>query len=250
MSNVDLQRDLVRSNAGTLHAQLYETLLAQIRSGEFSPGSKLPTEAQLIKLYGVSRMTVRRAVDDLRRDRLVERKPALGTFVREQPLAAKISGLHSLTDEILQLGMTPGSRLLARTMVAADSDIAEQLEVQLGAEVLRLERVRTANERAFYVAESFLNTQVFPSLLEQDYSSPTLSLLETYRKVLGRDVERMTQSVSAVGASPLVAEVFNFALGAPVLRFERTVYLRGGAAVEHVTAHFRGESYKFFSEMA
>lgn len=243
-------RELFRSSSGTLHAQLYDTLLTQIRSGQFEPGSKLPTEAQLVEMYGVSRMTVRRAVDDLRRAGLVERKPALGTFVRDQPLAAKIVGVHSLTDEILQLGMTPGSRLLSQAMVEADEDIAEQLEVELGSPVLRLDRVRTANERAFYVAESFINVQAFPILAAQDYAAPTLSLLATYRQVLGLEVERMTQLLSAAGASLLVADVFDMPPGGPVLRFERSVYLQGGRPVEHVKAYFRGETYKFFSELA
>ena len=242
-------RELVRSSSGTLHAQLYDTLLEQIRSGVFAPGSKLPTESELIDLYGVSRMTVRRAVDDLRRDGIVERKPALGTFVRDQPLAARITGLHSLTDEILQLGMTPGSRLLAQATAPATPEVAQQLEIDPGSDVLRLDRVRTANDRAFYVAESYINIQRFPVLLDQDYAAPTLSLLATYRDVLGSNVERMPQLVSSVGAPPLVAEVFGLEPGDPVLRFERSVYLQGGAPVEHVTAFFRGETYKFYSEL-
>lgn len=243
--------ELLRAtSSGTLHAQLYEELLSQIRAGKWGPGAKIPTEVQLIDLYGVSRMTVRRALEDLRRDGVVERKPALGTFVREQPLTAKIPGLHSLTDEILQLGMTPGSRLLARSTVPASAEIAEQLELRAGTPVLHLDRVRTANGRAFYVAESFINIERFPVLADQDYADPELSLLQTYRDFLGLEVERMTQLLSAAGAPSLVAEELEIKVGSPVLRFERSIYLHGGHPVEHVKAYFRGESYKFFTELA
>lgn len=242
-------RGLTRSEAGTLYAQLYNSLLSQIRDGVYAPGERLPTEAELGELYGVSRMTVRRALDELRRVGLVERKPALGTFVAEPPLSARISGLHSLTDEILQLGMTPGSTLLAREDVPASAEVATQLSLSEGATVLRLDRVRTADGRPFYVASSFLNTVVFPELASQDYSSATLSLLATYRRVLGFEVERMTQFLSATAAPQLAREVFGLAAGSPVLLFERVVYLGGNRPVEYVRAYFRGDSYKFYSEL-
>lgn len=243
-------RELTRSARGTLHAQLYDALRDRIQRGEFAPGDRLPTESELVTLYGVSRMTVRRALDELRRDGLVERKPALGTFVRDQPLAARIAGVHSLTDEIVQLGMTPGSVLLGSAIEPAADEVADQLEIDPATPVLKLDRVRTADGRPFYVAESYVNTPAFPVLEAQDYADPGLSLLATYRRVLGMDVSRMTQSLSATAAAPFVADALGIEHGVPVLRFERTVYLADGRPVEFVRAHFRGETYKFFSELS
>lgn len=194
---------LVRTGAGTLYAQLYSTLLAQIRAGEYRSGERLPTEAELGEIYGVSRMTVRRALDELRRGGFVERKPALGTFVAEPSLAAQISGVHSLTDEIVQLGMTPGSVLLRQEMVAVGDVAGQQLQLAADETVLRLERVRTADGRPFYVAQSYLNTVEFPVLVDEDFTADDLSLLDTYGRVLGLGVERMTQLVSATLAPPL-----------------------------------------------
>ncbi|MGC4154886.1 MAG: GntR family transcriptional regulator [Propionicimonas sp.] len=241
---------LTRSMTGTLYAQLYDALLQQIRNGTYQPGHRLPTEAELGELYGVSRMTVRRALDELRRSGLVERKPALGTFVAEPSLAARITGVHSLTDEIVQLGMTPGSRLLAREILPAAADIAAQLEVPEGSEILRLDRVRTADGRPFYAARSYLNIVAFPELATQDYASDSLSLLDTYRRVLGLEAERMTQLLSATAAPPLAREAFELPVGSPVLLFERVVYVRGDRPVEYVRAYFRGDSYKFYSELS
>ena len=241
---------LIRKDTGTLHSQLHDTLLAKIRSGEYKPGEKLPTEAQLIETYGVSRMTVRRALDDLRRDGLVERKPALGTFVTEPSLNAQISGLHSLTDEITALGLKPSSILLDLQYPAASKEVSQQLQISEGSEVLRLDRVRSADGRPFYVAQSFLNVQLFPELKTIDYASPQLSLLDSYRTVLGSEAERMTQLLSAASAPPLAQKAFGIKSDAPVLVFERVVYLAGNRPVEYVKAYFRGESYKFYSELS
>jgi GntR family transcriptional regulator len=240
---------LVRTGAGTLYAQLYSTLLAQIRAGEYRSGERLPTEAELGEIYGVSRMTVRRALDELRRGGFVERKPALGTFVAEPSLAAQISGVHSLTDEIVQLGMTPGSVLLRQEMVAVGDVAGQQLQLAADETVLRLERVRTADGRPFYVAQSYLNTVEFPVLVDEDFTADDLSLLDTYGRVLGLGVERMTQLVSATLAPPLAQRAFDLKPSAPVLVFERTVYVGGNRPVEYVKAYFRGDSYKFYSEL-
>ncbi len=241
-------RQLQRSVSGTLYAQVYDSLLAQINSHEYRPGDQLPTEAALMETYGVGRMTVRRALDELRRQGLIERKPALGTFVSEPPMAAQIGGVHSLTDEVIQLGMIPGSRLLKQERVPAPKEVAEQLEVPIETPVLRLDRVRTANDRPFFVATSHINIATYPALLDVDFASPTLSLLSTYRDVLGMAPVRMRQLTSATTA-PLMAQAeFGLDAQSPVLLLERAVYLEEGPAVEFVSAYFRG-TYKFYTEV-
>jgi len=242
-------RPLHRSGSGTLYAQVYDSLLAQLKSREYRPGDQLPTEAALMETFGVGRMTVRRALDELRRQGLIERKPALGTFVSEPPMAAQIGGMHSLTDEVIQLGMTPGSRLLKQERVPASQDVAEQLEIPVGTPVLKLDRVRTANDRPFFVATSHLNIATYPALIDVDYASETLSLLTTYRDVLGMAPVRMRQLTSATTAPPMAQAEFGIDAQSPVLLLERAVYLEAGPAVEFVSAYFRGGTYKFYSEI-
>lgn len=242
-------QQLRRSGSGTLYAQVYQSLLAKIRSGLYRPGDRIPTEEDLMTAFGVGRATVRRALDELRRQGLVERKPALGTFVSEPPMVAQIGGVHSLTDEIVQLGMTPGSRLLAQARIRASREVSALLGIEVGADVLRLDRIRTANGRPFFVATSHINLASYPALSEVDYSSESLSLLRTYRDVLGLVPIRMTQLTSATLAPPMAQQAFGLAPSAPVLHLERAVFLEDGPAVENVSAYFRGETYKFFSEV-
>lgn len=238
-----------RTGSGTLYAQVHADLLRKIQSGQLKVGDQLPTESELMKTFGVSRSTIRRALDELRRQEYIERKPAIGTFVSKPSVDAKIRGLHSLTDEVIEMGMTPGSRVIGLAKVAASKEQANFLGIDAGSPILKLDRVRTANEYPFFVATSYLNLGIYPELEAVDYMDPSLSLLDTYWKVLGQRPIRMSQLASATLAPRMAQEVFGISAGSPMLLLERSVYLEEQAAVEYVCAYFRGDSYKFYTEL-
>jgi GntR family transcriptional regulator len=241
--------ELTRTSDGTLHAQLYRTLVDLINRSGVKPGQKLPTESELMASYSVSRSTARRALDELRRENLVERVQGKGTFVAGPKLGGAIPHLHSVTEEIEQLGYRAGSRIISKRRGQADAAIAEQLGLTIGDEILLLERLRTADDRQFYFSRSALNVIAFPRLLEADYNSPSLSLYRLFELVTGRRVRRVKQWLSAVGAAKDVARHLGLRSGAPVLQLERVLYVGNHVPIEAVRAWFLGESYKFYSEL-
>jgi GntR family transcriptional regulator len=241
--------ELTRSSDGTLHGQLYRTLVNLISRSDVKPGQKMPTEAELMTSYSVSRSTARRALDELRRENLVERIQGKGTFVAEPRLGATIPHLHSVTEEIEQLGYRAGSRILSLRKGQADAASAEQLNLGIGSDVLFLERLRTADERQFYFSRSVLNATAFPGLLDADYTSPSLSLYKLFEQITGRRVRRVTQWLSAVGAAKDVARHLGLRTGAPVLQLDRVLFIGDQVPIEAVRAWFLGESYKFYSEL-
>lgn len=241
--------DLVRSSEGTLHRQIYGALVEQINRGYVKPGDRMPTESELMERYAVSRATARRALDDLRRDNIVERQPGRGTFVAQPRLQASIPHLHSITEEIRQLGYRPGSQVLSLTEMSADADFAKLLGIELGDRVLKVERLRTADEKPFYFAESTLNVTRFPDLLKADYGVNSLSLYRVFEEATGRRVDRAIQWLSAVPAPPYIAERLGVRPGSPLLKLERVLFVDGDAAVEALSAWFLGETYKYYSEL-
>jgi GntR family transcriptional regulator len=238
--------ELVRSSAGTLHGQLYQALVGSIETGAARPGDRMPTETELMESYGVSRTTARRALDDLRRNGLVERRPGKGTFVVKPRMDAAIAGLHSVTDEIEMLGYRAGARLLSVQEDTADESAAGHLGIAPGDPVLLISRLRTADDRPFYFAYSVLNVTRLPELREADFTAP--SFYRLFEQVTGRAVARAVQWLSAVPAGPEVARQLKVEPGAPVLQLERVSYLENEIAVESVQAFFQGQSYKFYSE--
>jgi GntR family transcriptional regulator len=240
---------LTRSSEGTLHSQIYRTLANSIRNGEVKPGDQLPTENELMSVYSVSRSTARRALDELRREELVDRAPGKGTFVAMPKIRASIPNLHSITAEIEQLGYRAGSKLIAVAEGRADAAVAAKLGLAEDDAVLFLKRLRTADDRPFYFAESILNSTAFPRLLTTDYTSPSLSLYRLFEEVAGRRVQRVTQWLSAVGAMRAVARHLDVGVGSPLLQLERVLFVEGDVPIELVTAWFIGGSYKYYSEL-
>lgn len=237
---------LRRSSAGTLHYQLYQTLFEMISSGAVKPGDRMPTEAELVESYGISRTTARRALDELHRQGLVTRQPGKGTFVRAPRLDAPIPHLRSITDEIEFLGHRPGIIPLSVEEATADEHVAAQLGLSPGDATLVVKRVRTADDRPVYVAESVLNVTAFPQLADEDYSDA--GMYTVFERATGLRVSRAVQWLSAVPATRDVAGHLEVKTRAPVLKLERLVYLDDDRPVELVTGYFNGEIYRHYSE--
>jgi GntR family transcriptional regulator len=241
--------ELLRSNEGTLHAQIYRALVERITRGDVRAGDRMPTESELMTSYSVGRATARRALDELRRANLVERRPGRGTFVSAPRLQASIPHLHSITTEIEELGYTPGSELVSARVVRADPIAAQQLNIERSDPVMQVKRLRTADGQPFYFAVSALNLVRFPHFRDVDFSSPSLSLYRLFEEVTGRKVARVTQWLAAVAATGEAAGHLNVADGHPLLEMERVLFVDGDIPVESVRAWFIGGTYRFYSEL-
>ena len=218
-----------------------------IRDGAVKAGDRLPTEAELASTYGVSRTTTRRALDDMHREGLVTRQPGQGTFVAPPRLEAKIPHLRSITEEIESLGYRAGSINLSMMRRPADADIAGQLEIQPGEDVLEVKRIRTADGRPLFVGLNMINITRFPDLADQDYSEE--GMFSVFRRVTGMEVTRVVQWMSASPASADAADHLELDPGDPVLEVQRVVFLGDGVPVEVTVGSFHGGIYKHYSEV-
>lgn len=242
-----LTMGLTRSSAGTLYNQILAALVGAIRAGEIGVGDKLPTEADLVDTYGVSRTTARRALDELHRQGLVRREPGRGTFLADPKIHADLPYLHSFSEEIRRLGYEPGARLLTREEVVADPKIAERLGVGAGSPAMYVRRLRTADGHPIFVCDSHLPLERFPALRQADYS--VNSLYKLFEEVVGKRISRAAQWISAGAADAEVAELLELEAGSPILKLERVTYVAREEPVESVGAHFHPERYRHYSEL-
>src|SRR5436190_1968932 len=148
-----------RSSRKTLTDAVQEELRNAIFSGTYSPGSQLPTEAELGAMLGASRTVVREALRVLEEDGLIFRRHGVGTFVRKHPILKNLNVNYGITEMIQLAGFTPGTKHLALQHGTADQETAEQLHVPPGTAVIHLERVRTAdNKPVVYSLDTFAET--------------------------------------------------------------------------------------------
>lgn len=223
--------------------QVYLVLRDRILSGAAAYGTRLATENELAEIHGVSRVTVRRALGELERERLIERRRSAGTRViyrpAPAPMTADISGvLANLAD----MGRRTAVKLLSFEYVPAEGAVAEALGVGPAEMLQRAVRVRSVDGQPF----SYLTTHVPESLSltysRQDLASrPLLDLIDR----AGVTVDRARQRISAVLAGPDAAAALGVHSGSPLIELVRIVLDRSGRGVEHLHALYRPDRYAF-----
>jgi GntR family transcriptional regulator len=206
-----------------------------------APGTALPSERVLADRYRVARMTVRGEIDRLTSEGLTYRVQGRGTFVAEPRVAQELT-LSSFTEDMHARGLRPGSKVLARELVEATDGLALRLELAPSAEVLRLDRVRTADGSPLAVEEAYVPTSRYPGIEEVDFSDASLfDVLAAGWNVQLRDAD---QRVVAVAVDAEDAKVLKVAPGSPGLRFQTLSRDVDGTPVYYAISLFRGDRYE------
>lgn len=225
-----------------LYYQVANVLRHRILDGAYHRGERIGSEADICEQFGVSRITVRQALDGLEGEGLVVRRRGLGTFVSEQiPQAASISFTGYLEDLFAQVLLTE-SRDVRIEQVPAEKEVARALQVGEEETVVRIERVRLLRDRPLAHTVNYLPVSLGASISADDLQEiPLMHLLE-HR--LGVYLEEAVQTIRAVLASPHLANQLSIHEGAPLLLVERVCYAKG-RPVEYVLTHFRADRYQY-----
>ena len=223
--------------------QVYLILRDRIISGVFGFGARLPPENKLAECYGVSRVTVRRALGELARERLIERRRSAGTRVvyrpAPAPMTADISGMLA---NIADMGRRTAVALLSFDYVPATGAVADALGVGADQLLQRSVRVRAVDELPFSYLTTHIPEAIAVTFTKQELATrPLLELLER----AGVKVERARQRISAGLATPDVAQALDVRAGAPLIELVRVLCDRSGRAVEHLHALYRPDRYAF-----
>jgi GntR family transcriptional regulator len=223
----------VKRGRGPAHAQIESWLSASIARGRLAPGDRLPPERELAARFGVSRMTLRHALDALARRGLVARRVGRegGTFVAEPKL--ELAGTAALSDQLRGLGLEAGARVLRAEERIADAD-----EAMLGDRVLAIERVRLANGEPVALERTRLAAAAFPGLLDERLDGSLYDVIRArYEDVPVHAVERLEPAIADADE----AEALAVDVGAPVMLVERVAYGASGRALELSHDVFRGD---------
>jgi len=227
--------------------QVYLILRDRILSGALGFGVKLPTENKLAERYSVSRVTVRRALGELERERFIERRRSAGTRVIYRPAPAPITAdISGVLANIADMGRRTAVKLLSFDYVPAAGTVAEALGVEADELLQRSIRVRSLDRVAFSYLTTHVPESVAVTFSRQELASrPLLELLER----AGIKVERARQRIGAGLATPEVAQALDVRAGSPLIELVRVVCDQSGRAIEHLHALYRPDRYAFEMEL-
>jgi GntR family transcriptional regulator len=228
---------------GLKSQRLYIFLRDAISRGNLLPGHKLPGENVLAEQFGVSRVTVRRALAALADQGLVVRRPGMGTVVTQADVTSSVitADVSNLLPHIVRMGKDSQIRLLEFAYLPATPYVAEKLGLIPGERVQYSVRVRSTAGKPF----SHLTTYV-PERVAQNYDEVDLARTPLYALLerSGVEVHRATQTISAELAPPAVAEALELPHGSPLISVTRVVFDEKGRGVELLEALYRPDRYR------
>lgn len=227
-----------------LYIQIKDYLRLNIQNGVFPVNTRIPSERRLAEQFGVNRLTVSKALDELAQEGLVYAQVGKGTYVAPVKIDQTLQSLTSFSQDMQRRGYMPSSRVIYAGIDPASPEVARALSIPSGAEVAVLERVRLADGQIIALEQSHILYAVCPGILaNHDFSR------ESLYHVLRTDYRlRLTHAHQTIEAQVVTAGTYQHLEaepGTPVLSITRVTYTEDNTPVEFVRSAYRGDRYKF-----
>lgn len=225
-----------------LYHQLREIFLKKIESGEWEPGSLIPTEIELIEYYKVSRTTVREAVNSLVQDGLLEKKQGKGTSVCRPKLVERLSKLTGFAEEVESKGLKATARLIHLDELPGNHAIAEKLKISPDDSIILIKRIRLADEEPIAIESAYWPKSIGELLVKENLESVAFyKILEQH----GIRLEEADESISAVAASKEDAFLLGIKEKDPLLIMERLTIGDNRRPIEYAVTKYLPTRYTY-----
>jgi GntR family transcriptional regulator len=236
MSEGGTRRQAAKADAEIVRRQILDDLQA----GRLTPAQRLGSERALAIRFGVSRSTLRLALDSLERSGVIRRLPGRGggTFVRQSKVERDLSMIAGLPEYLRRAGYLAGTRVLSASLRPVDDTFASHLELDPGAPIYDLLRVRLANAEPISLEHAMLPADDFPGLLDQSLSG---SLMDVLKELYELEPGDATERIEVVRAGRDEAQLLGLDPGAPLLSVERLARASSGKPFEFSIDLFRAD---------
>lgn len=231
---------LQRGSPVPLYYQLSQQLEEAIQNGDLKPGERIETETSIAERYGLSRPTVRQAIQELVNKGLLVRRRGVGTQVVQNQLRRPVA-LTSLYDDLIRAGHKPRTEVLSLREVAADERVAEQLRIPEATTVTAIERLRFDRGEPLAIMRNWLPRNLAPI---DEASLGATGLYELLRRA-GVHIRVANQRIGARLATPAEARLLQIPARSAMLTMERTTFDVDGAPIEYASHDYRADSYSF-----
>jgi len=231
-----------------LYLQIKNHLTQKIENSFWPEESMIPTENELCKEYGVSKITIREAIKLLVKDGKLVRTAGKGTFVMRQKLEQKLNRFFSFSNWAKQNGLVPASRILRVETTDCDKHIAGHLCISEKSKVVKIERMRLGDEEPLMLETIWLPEALFPDLHLKDLSNIPLNtiLAEEYETLIVKAVESIEPGLT----DEYIAKLLGVEKDMPILHVEHSAFTVSEKIIYFVSSYYRGDRVKFTIELS
>ncbi len=227
-----------------IYYQLEEIIRQQIDDGTLMSGKAIPSEREYAELYQISRMTVRQAINKLVNEGLLYRKKGTGTFVQPKKVEQVFQKLTSFSEDMIERGLVPKSKVLTFEHVPVNDLIAKSLKLENNSTVLKIVRIRYADDSPMAIETSYMPADLMKDLLPEQAEE---SIYEFIEKNLQLKIQTAYQELEATIADEKLANLLNISEGDPVLLINRITYTSDGIPFEFCQSSFCVYRYRFIN---
>lgn len=223
------------------------SIMKMLDSGELEANAPLPSERELMEAHNVSRITVRKAIEELEQEGLVYKVQGKGTFVKGGQKQQNLISITSCTEDVRRQGMTPTRKVLYREIIDADKKRQTRLQLVEGEKVFHMARVYYADGEPINHTTVYLPYKLFPGIENYDFSK--YSLYGVMENDYGVKIVRAERTLEAVIAYQEICQHLNVHPGVPLILFHCITYgeKRGKVyPIENFKCYYRSDRFKFY----
>jgi GntR family transcriptional regulator len=237
-----------RSSEVPLYLQLKKVLLDKIAREELRSGAAIPSERELEETFGLSRTTVRQAINELVRDGVLYRYQGRGTFVARPKIQPALHRLTSFSEDMRMRGLRPGGRILENGLVPAPPDLAQLLQITDATPLLYLKRLRLADDEPIGLHHTWLSlgAQRPPDVATLTNGGSLYQMLEDEYDIRLKEAD---ETLEVTVADDEEAELLQIPPTTPLLLIQRLTFSDTGRPVEFVKMLYRVDRYKYYVHM-
>ncbi len=206
-------------------------------------GDRLPPEVSLSADFGVSRETIRQALEPLEREGLISRTRGRGSFVARRPVSSPVEKLTGMVEDFMALRLKTHAKLLQKEIVKADEEVSGYLKVEKDAMIVRIDRLRFLDEKPLAYHVAFLPADIGVRILQEDleHTSIVYVLANTFRFAFEED----QQIVEAESTDVRLAEHLGVPIGSPILLMRRIYITEGERPIAYFKSYYRADRYMY-----
>jgi DNA-binding GntR family transcriptional regulator len=213
---------LEQNSSQPLYDQLKQIIISGILSGQYKHGQRLPSETQLAEMYGISRITVRRALAELEAEGYLSTQQGRGTFINFIKGEIRLMSFATMSDNPTDASLRRTNRIISKTFIDADATLAKYLKVPIGTKLIRLYRVMLENDKPYSLDTAFFIVDRYPNIFEKIVDN--VSTFEILTRDYGVKFDKAVKVMGILRAGVEEAKLLQCAPGDPLFSISKVMY--------------------------